>query len=131
MSAAIKSLTPKILLDFVHSSIVRHWDGDRNWESVDVEIRHLNYQEVGEASEPMEFHCRIYSREEFSWLYALSFKDVCDVINGYFEDSFDSFRFRCEGGRYEMMKVPGTNDFSIDLEVKIVDLEYCKGELKW
>lgn len=131
MSTAIKSLTPKVLRDFVLTAILSRWEGDIDWENVDVEIRQFKYLGIGESNEPIEFYCRIYSREWFSWLYGLSLKDVCDVIDSYLEDSLDCLNFRCEAGRYEMMKVPGTNQFSIDLEIKIVDSENYTGKLGW
>ncbi|SIS67520.1 hypothetical protein SAMN05421686_103216 [Thalassolituus maritimus] len=131
MNAAIKSLTPKVLRDFVLTAILSRWEGDRDWGSVDVEIRQFKYLGIGESNEPIEFYCRIYSREWFSWLCGFSIKDVCDVIASYLEDSLDCLNFRCEAVRYEMRKVPGTNEYSIDLEIKIVDSDNYTGNLGW
>jgi hypothetical protein len=131
MSSEIKSLTPKVVREFVRSAILSRWDGDKDWEKVDVEIRSFNYLGIGQSSEPLEFSCRIYSRQRFSWVYALSIKDIFDVMAPHLEKSIDSQAFRCEAGRYEMMRVPGTDDFSIDFEIKIVDSENYTGNLRW
>ena len=48
MSTAIKSLTPKVLRDFVLTAILSRWEGDIDWENVDVEIRQFKYLGIGE-----------------------------------------------------------------------------------
>lgn len=131
MSSAIKRLTPEDVLEFVHTAVGSRWDGAREWEKVDIEISSFNYVDIVQSNEPIEFGCRIYSRERFSWLYSLSIRDVCDVIDRYLGNSLVGRSFRCEVVRYEMMKIPGTDQFSIEFDVKIVDSDSYTGKLEW